>query len=131
VSLHHVTLVTIQKMLIGLVNHVTPLVVNVLDHLLTNVLLVAQLKLPPIYIITLVSLLAQMVIMLMVNPVLNVTTNVVLVLVLLMILVSVVVITYSSGTILVKKNVQMDGIKILLPTPVNNVTILVELVVVH
>jgi hypothetical protein len=111
VSSHHVLLVTILKLLTGLVLLVTPLVVNVLVQPRTNVLLVAQLKLPPIYMKTPVLLHAQMVIMLMMDTVLNVTTNVVLVPEVLKTLVSPVVITYSGGTTNVPKNVQKDGIK--------------------
>jgi len=63
--------------------------------------------------------------------VLNVTTNVVLVPEVLKTLVSPVVKTYSGGTTNVPKNVQKDGIKTSLPTPVCNVTILVEPVTVQ
>jgi hypothetical protein len=99
VSNHHVTLVTILKMLIGLVNHVMPLVVNVPDHPVTNVLNVVHLKLILIYITDNVSLHVQMVYMLTMEVVMNVTINVVLVLLVLKMPVSPVVITYTTTTI--------------------------------
>jgi len=123
--------VTILKMLIGLVNHVTLLVVNVLVHLLLHVLNVVQLIPILIYMKDLVSSHVQMVTMLTMDIVKYVMTNVVLVVVLLKIPVSPVVITYSSLTMNVLKNVQKDIIEMKLPTPVKLVTILVILVTVQ
>jgi len=108
VLLHLVLLVTMLKMLIGLVNHVTPLVVNVLDHLITNVLNVVQLIPIPIYIMDNVLLHAQMVTLPMMVFVKYVMINVALVMVLVLMFVSAVVITYSGGTGLVKKNAHQD-----------------------